>query len=237
MLSSLLVLALAQADEPETPPCDRKAWLARLTDEASRRAAVAPAEKRGPWTQTHPHPCGAVSTSDDGKLRLWVPAFEKVDPEEEELQSGEAYLQWLDDKGGMHAKQLDPSMHLDNVVDRIVTLEKGRYLILGLRSCFTIYAGGCPRRYARVVQLDATDNVTSISLFLFGGPNPETDKFRHHLLASNWLAWRDGKVWVEPFPGYSFGTKLKPTAVLEARKASLRRVGTPPGELRIVRDW
>lgn len=239
MLTWLLVV-LSQAEPAAAPPpapCERAAWLRSLSEEPSLRAEVpSVGERRVPWQETHKHLCGAVSTSDDGKVRLWVPLYEKLD-EEDGVQPGEAHLQWLDEKGRVHAKQLDPSLHLDNVVDRIVALDKGRYLILGLRSCFTTYAGGCPRRYARVIQLDASDMVTPVALVLLQGQNPSTDKFRHHVLASNWLAWKDGKVWIEKFPGYDFGPEVKRAELLKVRDGRLVFAGKLPGGLSVARGW
>jgi hypothetical protein len=193
-------------------------------------------ERKAAWQETHEHRCGAVSTSDDGKVRLWVPRSEKID-ELEGLIPGEAHLQWLDAKDTLHVVKLDPKLHLDNVVDHFVSLGDGRYLILGLRSCFAVYAGSCPRRYARVIQLGETDAVSSVSLMLLRGEEPETGKFRHHLLASNWLVFKEGKVWLEKFPGYEWGKALQPTVLFELREGTLTAAGPLSPALRIVDDW
>lgn len=224
----------------QSPGCDRDAWLTSLNEALSLEAPVAETPRTAAWTMGHEHPCAKVATSDDGHVRLWVHRYERFgEADDADLEPGEAHLQWRDRTGRIHVVQLDPELHLDTVIDQITAMGDGRYLFLGLRSCFAIFPGGCPRRFARLVELGTNGKVISPKegLILLTAGEPETGKFRHHMLARGWLVLRGATIWFEPCPHASVRRPEELPTVKVATVSPTKLTPLALGRSGLKRSW
>ncbi len=213
-----------------------------------------PAE-RSYWQRGDDVGCARVVTASDGSARAWTQAFERAVTDEAGQDSprrGVAFLHWRDASGTMRVYRdgTGADLHLDAIIDGIDSWEPGarQYLVLGLRSYLTTYAGDRPRRFAQLIQLGAdvtlVDGAFKIGQgvrqrLLLQAPEPGSGKFRHHALARNWLRLKGatGELVWEPVPSQHPSHGAEPRLVGRRRNGMLELAGERWGEIRVARDW
>jgi hypothetical protein len=166
-------------------------------------------------TPTRPDPvealgCARVVTSRDGRARVWTPLAERwAGPDDRDrdgtgVRRGLAFLQVKDEDGKVRVhvdRSRGEDLHLDATVEAIEPApERGRFLVLGLRSYDAHAPGALPRRFAFVVETDRAGAVRIArgrfevggvrrDLLLLQGPPPASGQFRFHAFSARRLEW------------------------------------------------
>jgi hypothetical protein len=153
--------------------------------------------------------CARVVTSRDDRARVWTALREQwVGPAEADragagVRRGVAFVQALDGDGRVlvhRDRARGDDLHLDSVVDALEPIgERGRWLVLGVRSYDAHAPGPLPRRYAFVMEVDRAGlrmargrfevGGARRDLLLLQGPAPASGQFRFHVFASRRLAY------------------------------------------------
>jgi hypothetical protein len=154
--------------------------------------------------------CARVVTSRDGRARVWTPLPERwVGPAERDragtgVRRGLAFLQARGEDGKIRVhvdRSSGEDLHLDASVEAIEpSPERGRWLVLGLRTYDAHAPGALPRRFAFVVETDRAGAVRIArgrfeldgarrDLLLLEGTTPVSGQFRFHAFSARRLEW------------------------------------------------